>query len=76
MIEKPDTISSHSEVETITKFHAVEHFRPEVIQLAEHLERLPPGDYLIKVEKPDLKGLPWRMEIAKTERITIVDLMR
>ena len=55
---------------------APEHFRPEIVQLAEHLERLPPGDYMVRIEKPDLKGLPWRAEIVKTDRVSIVDLIR
>lgn len=50
--------------------------RPETISLARELERLPPGTYTIKIEKPDLKGIPWRAEIDRTEKIRIVDLMR
>ena len=55
---------------------SVEHFRPEVIQLMEEVERLPPGQYFIRIDKPNMKGLPWRAEIDKTDRIRIVDLMR
>ena len=58
------------------KEQQTDHFRPEVIQLAEELERLPPGSYQIQIEKPDMKGIPWRAEILRTNRISIVDLIR
>lgn len=50
--------------------------RPEVVSLARELERLSPGNYLIRVTKPDLRGLPWLVEISHTEVVRIIDLFR
>ena len=50
--------------------------RPEIVSLARELERLPSGTYSVLIDKPNLKGLPWRMEIDKTEKIRIMDLKR
>jgi hypothetical protein len=42
---------------------------PRVVSLARQLDRLPPGEYTIKLEKPDLKAEPWEVNIVRTEKI-------
>ena len=50
--------------------------RPELRSLVRELDRLPPGEYTVKLDKPQLKGIPWRMRIEKTETIRDMDLKR
>ena len=50
--------------------------RPEVVSLAREIERLPPGSYVFMLNKPDMKGLPWKVEIIKGERVRLMDLLR
>jgi hypothetical protein len=42
---------------------------PRVVSLARQLDRLPPGEYTIKLDKPDLKAQPWEVNIVRTEKI-------
>ena len=61
-----------NEIESI----APKDLRPEVVSLAREIERLPPGSYIFILHKPDMKGLPWPVEIIKGERVRLMDLMR
>lgn len=51
-------------------------WRPEIVSLARELERLPPGSYIVRLEKPDIRGVPWQAEIVKYERMRILELWR
>jgi len=48
----------------------------EANSLAREIDRLPAGNYMIVLLKPDLKGLPWRAEILYQERLRVLDLWR
>lgn len=43
---------------------------PHVVQLARAIDRLPPGQYEIKLVKQDLRQQDWNFEIAKTETLS------
>ena len=58
------------------ELNAPQDLRPEVVSLAREIERLPPGDYVFMLSKPDMKGLPWHVEIIKGERVRLMALMR
>lgn len=43
---------------------------PHVIQLARTIDRLPPGQYEIKIEKQDLRQQDWSFQISRTEIVS------
>jgi hypothetical protein len=47
---------------------------PRVVSLAREIDRLPPGDYVIRLTKCDLKALPWQAEITREEPIRVMEL--
>ena len=47
-----------------------------VVQLARMIDRLPPGDYDISLQKQDLSAQDWRVEIVRTEKISSVNLSK
>lgn len=49
---------------------------PRVVQLARMIDRLPPGNYEISIEKQDLRAQDWAVEIVRTERISSIHLSR
>ena len=61
---------------TETELNAPQDLRPEVVSLAREIERLPPGSYVVMLSKPDIKGVPWRAEIIKGERVRLMSLFR
>ena len=58
------------------ELNAPQDLRPEVVSLAREIERLPPGSYIFILRKPDIKGLPWPVEIIKGERVRLMELFR
>ena len=44
-----------------------------VVSLARRIDRLPPGEYTIKLTKPDMKCEDWHAQITRIE--TIFDLL-
>jgi hypothetical protein len=49
---------------------------PRVVRLARELDRLPAGEYVITLSKPDLASLSWSAEIVRTETIKTMELAR
>jgi hypothetical protein len=49
---------------------------PRVVQLARMIERLPPGNYEISLQKEGLRAQNWNIEIVRTEKISTVSLSR
>ena len=49
---------------------------PRVVQLARMIERLPPGNYEISLQKQELRAQDWNIEIVRTEKISTVNLSR
>ena len=49
---------------------------PRVVQLARMLDRLPPGNYEISLQKQDLRAQDWNVEIVRTEKIATVQLQK
>jgi hypothetical protein len=47
---------------------------PRVVQLARMIDRLPPGDYDISLQKQEISGQPWSVEIVRTEKISTLSL--
>jgi hypothetical protein len=47
---------------------------PRVVQLARMLDRLPPGNYEISLQKQDLRAQDWNVEIVRTEKIVNMSL--
>ena len=47
---------------------------PRVVQLARMLDRLPPGNYEISLQKQELRAQDWNVEIVRTEKIATVQL--
>jgi hypothetical protein len=45
-----------------------------VLSLAQYLDMLAPGDYSVRLVKPDLAGLSWSVEITRVERIREMEL--
>ena len=45
-----------------------------VISLARVIDRLPPGDYSVRLVKPELDGLSWHAEIIRVEPIREMEL--
>jgi hypothetical protein len=45
-----------------------------VLSLARELDRLPPGDYSVRLVKPELAGLSWHAEIIRVEPIREMEL--
>ena len=45
-----------------------------VISLARELDRLPPGDYSVRLVKPDLPDMSWHAEIIRVEPIREMEL--
>lgn len=45
-----------------------------VVQLARMIERLPPGNYEISLQKQELKAQDWNVEIVRTEKIANLNL--
>lgn len=45
-----------------------------VVRLARELDRLPAGEYVITLTKPDLASLSWHAEITRTEHIRVMEL--
>lgn len=40
---------------------------PRVVSLARQIDRLPPGRYTIEIEKPEVKPMPWEVQITAEE---------
>lgn len=47
---------------------------PRVLSLAQMLDMLPPGEYTVKLVKPDIPGISWHAEIVRTETLRVVEL--
>lgn len=47
---------------------------PRVLSLAQRLDMLPPGEYIIKLVKPEITGISWHAEIVRTETLCVVEL--
>jgi hypothetical protein len=47
---------------------------PKVISLARMIDRLPPGDYAIRVIKGQDKAAPWHTEISGAGTVRVVDI--
>lgn len=47
---------------------------PRMVSLGRALDRLPPGEYVIRLVKSDVQSAPWRAEIARSEPIRTMDL--
>jgi hypothetical protein len=47
---------------------------PRVVSLARAIDRLPPGEYVIRLVKGELQALPWQAEIARSEPIRTMEL--
>jgi len=45
-----------------------------VVRVARELDRLPPGDYNVRIVKPDLSGMAWHVEIHRVDRVNVLDL--
>jgi hypothetical protein len=45
-----------------------------VVQLARMIERLPPGNYEISLQKQELRAQDWSVEIVRTEKISSISL--
>ncbi len=43
------------------------------ISLARRIDRLPEGEYTIKLVKPEVRGQPWEVHVTRVE--TILDLI-
>lgn len=44
------------------------------LSLAREIDRLPPGDYSVRLVKPDPGGLSWHAEIIRVETIREMEL--
>jgi hypothetical protein len=50
---------------------------PRVISLAREIDRLPPGEYMIILRKPEVAACGWTAEIAKSpELIRVMELTK
>lgn len=47
---------------------------PHVVQLARMLDRLPPGNYEISLQKQEIRTHDWNVEIVRTEKIATAQL--
>jgi hypothetical protein len=45
-----------------------------VVSLAREIDRLPPGEYVIRLVKCDLKSMPWQAEIVRAESLRVMEL--
>jgi len=45
-----------------------------VVSLAREIDRLPPGEYVIRLTKCELKALPWQAEITRAEPIRTMEI--
>lgn len=45
-----------------------------VISLAREIDRLPAGEFLLVLVKPDLPSMSWHVEIVRRERIREMEL--
>jgi len=55
---------------------AVTDLSPRMVQLAREIERLPPGNYEISLQKQELRAQDWSVEIVRTEMILTTKLSR
>ncbi len=49
---------------------------PRVVQLARMIDRLPPGNYEISLQKQDLRAQDWSVEIVRTDKISSTNLSK
>jgi hypothetical protein len=49
---------------------------PRVVRLARELDRLPAGEYVVRLVKPDLAALSWHAEITRSEPIRVMELAK
>jgi len=47
---------------------------PRVVSLAREIDRLPPGEYVIRLSKCDLKTSPWQAEITRSETVRNMEI--
>jgi len=45
-----------------------------VVSLAREIDRLPPGEYVIRLTKCELKAMPWQAEITRAEPIRTMEI--
>jgi hypothetical protein len=45
-----------------------------VVSLAREIDRLPPGDYVIRLTKCEVRAMPWQAEIVRTEPMRVMEL--
>ena len=64
-----------ADLEKVDK-NEIHDLRSEVLSLARELDRLPSGDYLILISKPEIKGVPWKADILRTDRVKYLNLFR
>lgn len=55
---------------------SVSDLSPRVVQLARMIDRLPPGNYEISLQKQELRAQDWSVEIVRTEKIQTLHLPR
>ena len=42
---------------------------PRVVELAQFIDRLPPGTFEITIQKSDIRAQDWHVEIVRTEKL-------
>ena len=58
--------------DTPVRGNVVSDLSQRVIQLARMIDHLPPGHYIIDLEKPDLIAASWKTEIERLELVNKV----
>jgi hypothetical protein len=44
------------------------------VSLAREIDRLPPGDYVIRLVKCEIRALPWQAEIMREQPVRVMEL--
>jgi hypothetical protein len=53
---------------------AITDLSPRVVSLAREIDRLPPGEYFIHLEKGEIRAAPWQAEIQRVEPVRVMEL--
>lgn len=49
---------------------------PRVVELARAIDRLPPGQYEIQLQKPEVRAQEWSVEVVRLEKLSTMRLRK
>ena len=55
---------------------AITDLSARVVSLAREIDRLPPGEYVIRLEKGEIRADPWQAEIQRVEAVRVMELSK